>query len=91
MSPRSRNVDADGGSGQITIAVSSGCSWTAQSTVGWIDITSGETGNGSGVVRYEVDRHRGRGARTGRITIGGQSVTITQQGDDRDDDDENDG
>ena len=74
----------------ITVTVSSGCSWAAQSTVGWIDITSGGSGNGSGVVRYDVDRHRGRGARTGRITVGGQSVTITQLGDNRSGDDDDD-
>ena len=62
-----------------TVAVSSNCSWSATSNVPWIKITAGGLGNGDGMVSYFVSANSG-GPRTGTITIGGQTFTVTQNG-----------
>jgi hypothetical protein len=82
VTPRSAAVSDDGGDGSIAVTSSSGCAWTATASAGWIDITSGERGSGFGLVRYEVDRHKGKGTRTGSIVVAGITVTITQTGKD---------
>jgi len=66
------------GSGSFQIAIADGIPWTAVSSVGWITITGGASGTGSGVVSFTVQANTGP-ARTGTITIGGQVFTITQE------------
>ena len=63
----------------LTVAVSSpaGCSWTASSNAGWLQITSGSSGSGSGTVRYRVSDFNGN-SRTGTMTIAGLTFTVTQ-------------
>ncbi len=62
-----------------TVAVESSCSWSAATTAAWITITEGATGDGNGTVAYTVSANTGT-ARTGTITIGGQTLTVTQNG-----------
>ena len=69
----------DGGIGTVAVTAPAGCGWTATSNAGWIDITAGATGSGNGTVTYSVDDHKGNGTRTGTITIGGRTFTVTQQ------------
>ena len=57
-----------------------GCPWTAVSRASWITITSGAAGSGSGRVAYAVATNTGRDARTGTMTIAGQTFTVTQDG-----------
>lgn len=63
----------------LTVAVSSptGCSWTAASNAGWLQITNGASGSGNGTVRYRVSDFNGN-SRTGTMTIAGQTFTVTQ-------------
>jgi hypothetical protein len=66
------------GTGSVAVTTSSsGCSWTATSNQSWISITSGSSGTGNGTVTYSVAANNGA-ARTGTMTIGGQTFTITQ-------------
>jgi len=76
LTPLSQQVIASGGTGQVEVATTGGCQWTA---IGpdWITITSGAQGNGSGTVFYSIASNAGD-ARTGSIQIGGQSVTVSQ-------------
>jgi hypothetical protein len=66
-----------GDDGNVNVSTSSGCSWSAVSNVSWIAITSGASGTGNGTVRYLVAANVG-GARTGTLTIAGQTLTVTQ-------------
>jgi hypothetical protein len=68
-----------GGGAGTPIAVSSqtGCSWTAQSNASWIAITSGAGGSASGSVAFSVAPNSGL-ARTGTLTVGSTTVTVTQ-------------
>jgi hypothetical protein len=81
VTPRSSSFGGDGGAAAIEVSSTSSCGWTATASAGWIDITSGTRGSGSGLVRYEVDRHKGKGTRTASIVVAGITVTITQGGD----------
>ncbi|TAM44893.1 MAG: M6 family metalloprotease domain-containing protein [Acidobacteria bacterium] len=67
-----------GGGGNVSVTASGGCPWTASTGFNWIHITNG-SGTGSGTVLYSVDANPGS-ARTGTITIQGQTLTVSQDG-----------
>ena len=77
ISPTTDSVPMQGDGGNVNVSTSSGCSWSAVSNVSWIAITSGASGTGNGTVRYLVAANVG-GARTGTLTIAGQTLTVTQ-------------
>jgi hypothetical protein len=70
-------VGSSGGAGEVPVIAGPGCTWTAQSRVGWIAIAGGESGSGPGVVRVSVLPSDGP-TRSGTITVGGVTVTVTQ-------------
>src|SRR5271157_4185829 len=78
ISPTSQNVASGGGSGSVAVTAASGCAWTASSSAGWLSITSGASGSGNGTVSYTVAANTATTARTGTITIAGQTFTMTQ-------------
>ena len=47
---------------------------------GWITISAGASGSGNGSVSYSVAPTPGTTSRTGTMTIGGQTFTVTQAG-----------
>jgi uncharacterized protein (TIGR03437 family) len=67
------------GVGSLNITGASGCNWTAVSNSGWITITSGANGVGSGSAIFSVQANTGA-SRTGSITVAGRTLTITQAG-----------
>lgn len=68
-----------GDSRSVTITTGAGCSWTARSNDSWITIVSGASGTGPGTLRYQVAPLSTAGSRTGTITVGDQTITITQR------------
>jgi hypothetical protein len=79
LSPTSKTYTASGGKGSVNVvSSSSGCTWTAKSNASWIAITSGSTGTGSKTMKYSVAINRTRAARTGTMTIAGQTFTVLQ-------------
>ncbi len=70
---------SSGGTGQVQVTASAGCSWTAVSNAAWITITSGKSGTASGTVAYSVSANSTT-PRTGTMTIAGQTYTVTQDG-----------
>ena len=46
----------------------------------WVTITSGSSGTGNGAVSYTVQANMSSTARTGTLTIAGQTYVITQSG-----------
>jgi hypothetical protein len=79
ITPTSRNINAPGGSGSVSITAQTGCGWTAVSNAGFISITSTATGSGNGSISYNVSSNSGA-PRAGTITIGGQTFTVNQAG-----------
>src|SRR6185295_14624391 len=68
VSPTMQNFTALGGSGNITVTASSGCSWNATSSAPWITSTS--AGIGDGTATFNVAANSGQ-ARNGTLVIGG--------------------
>lgn len=77
VDPTSQNFGSTGGSGSVSVTATDGCDWVVSNIPGWILITSGSSGSGSGMVNYSVTANTGIG-RTGRMTIAGQNISVTQ-------------
>lgn len=77
IAPTSQNFGLAGGNNSVGVTVINGCGWTAVSNDSWISVTGGSSGNGNGTVNYSVAANNGL-ARTGTITIAGQTFTVTQ-------------
>lgn len=77
-SPTSISANSNGANYSIAVTSSGGCTWTATSNVSWITITGGASGSTSGTVTISVAKKNGKSARTGQVTIGGATVTVTQ-------------
>jgi uncharacterized protein (TIGR03437 family) len=63
----------------VNVTTTPGCTWTAVSNApSWLTITSGSTGNGSGIINFSVQTNT-VGSRIGSLVVGGQAtLTITQ-------------
>jgi hypothetical protein len=78
VTPTNVSIGAAGGTGTpISVSTSSGCTWTATGNASWLTILSGASGMGGGSVTYSVLPNIGA-ARTGNLTVAGQTVTISQ-------------
>ena len=75
--PSSVTFGTGSGVSNETVTTTSNCSWTGASGAGWITITAGNSGMGNGTVSYAVAANTGP-ARSGTLTIAGQSITINQ-------------
>lgn len=80
ISPGTVTFGSDGGTGNVTVTTSAGCTWSATSSGGWITVTAGASGSGPGTVTYSVAANSATESRSGSLTIAGQSHAITQQG-----------
>lgn len=80
VSPLSFSFDETGGSGTISVATSSGCAWNASSSVSWVTIASPSSGYGNGSVTFSVDPNPDSTSRSGTITLGGEVISISQNG-----------
>jgi len=60
----------------FSVTTQAGCAWSATTPKTWIHTAS--TGTGSGTGSFDLDANTGA-QRTGTITVGGQSITITQK------------
>lgn len=80
LSPTSARRSYIGGNASVSVTSPTGCPWTAASNAGWITIVSGKSGTGNGTVTYSVSMNTSFTSRTGTLTIGGQTFTVTQAG-----------
>jgi hypothetical protein len=78
LSSTAVTVAPAGGSASVSVTVSDGCEWTASSADGWLTIVNGASGNGAGSVQFTAAPNPSRAARTGALTIAGQTVTVDQ-------------
>jgi hypothetical protein len=77
ITPTNQSVPSAGGPGSVAVTTSSGCTWDATTSAGWISITAGASGSGSGPVQFSVAPNAGP-LRTGTISVAGQSSTVEQ-------------
>ena len=64
----------------VQVKATEGCTWSATSHAGWLRVTSVSGGSGNGSVSYTVATNTNPTARTGTLTIGGWTFTVTQAG-----------
>ena len=70
-------LPSEGGEVSAAVAVASGCTWSASSGVAWVTVRAGASGSGNGSVVFSVTANPGS-ARTGTVTVAGQTFTVTQ-------------
>lgn len=76
----SSSMGSAGGSGSVNVSTPAGCTYNTVPGPGWISITSGDTGAGPGPVplNFTVAPNSTTTARSGTLSIGGQSFLISQ-------------
>ena len=67
-------------SGLLAITTPAFCAWTAASSAPWLTVTAPGAGSGSGTIGYSVSANATGAARSGSITVSGQTFTLTQNG-----------
>ena len=77
VTPQTQTIGADAATASITVATGAACTWTATAGAAWLSITAGASGSGNGTVTYRAQANAGD-ARSGAITVAGQTVTIAQ-------------
>ena len=78
--PADQSFAAGGGAGSVKVTAGSECRWTVASNANWIRVTSDGSSGGSGTVSYSVAVNESTALRTGRISIAGRFLTVTQAG-----------
>lgn len=74
----SLSVGETASNGSVDVTAGIGCAWTASSSEPWLTITSGTPGSGNGSVVFRVEENTTKASRSATLTIGGQTVTVTQ-------------
>jgi hypothetical protein len=77
LSTTARTISAKAASGSLYVTNPSGCQWTATSSATWLTVTC----PGQGAVSYAATANPVGSNRSGRITIGGATFTLTQRAD----------
>ncbi len=78
LSPASFGAPLSSSTGSVGVLAPTGCSWTAASNSNFLTVTSGASGSGNGTVGYSVAANSSGSTRSGALTIGGQTFTVTQ-------------
>jgi len=76
INPPTASVGAASGTGSFGVTAGSGCNWTATSNAPWLTTTS--TGSGNGTANYSFQQNTSASSRTGVITVGNATHTVTQ-------------
>jgi hypothetical protein len=78
INPTSAAAASGGGAGFVNVTTQPGCSWTASSNSGFLSVTGGAAGNGSGIVSYSVAASNVTSPRSGTLTIAAHTFTVNQ-------------
>jgi hypothetical protein len=78
LSIASGTAIANADAGSVAVTADSSCVWEAKSNVPWIQVDTGTLGIGSGNVGFSVLANTGYSSRSGTITIGTKTFTLTQ-------------
>jgi hypothetical protein len=77
VTPTTVSASSTGLNSSIAVTTGSSCAWTPTSTVPWITITSGGM-SGLGSFSFNVATNGTGSSRTGTMSVGGQTITVTQ-------------
>ncbi|HYO81292.1 MAG TPA: DUF4214 domain-containing protein [Bryobacteraceae bacterium] len=78
LSAASAQASASGLNGSIAVTSAASCVWQAKSNAAWITLNTGQFGAGPGTVNFAVGPNLTASSRSGTITAGGQTFTVTQ-------------
>lgn len=78
--PASRTVLGAEAISTFDVNTDAACTWTVTTTVAWLSVVSGGSGSGNGTVTYRAAANPDAASRTGSLTVGTQSHTVTQAG-----------
>lgn len=71
---------SEGDLGRLMVTTNTGCTWSASSSVSWLQITAGAHGSGNGIVRFLAAPNPSPTARSGELMVAGQRVAVSQAG-----------
>ena len=71
-------VGASSSAFPIGVNVNGGCAWNASTNAGWMQISSGGSGNGAGTVTVGVTANPTAAPRVGTLNVAGHTITVTQ-------------
>jgi 2-keto-3-deoxy-6-phosphogluconate aldolase len=77
LSATTARVPATGGAYTVDVSTGAGCQWAVSSSLPWVTLWS-SGGSGSGTAPFDVQPNASSSSRTGTITIGGKTLTLTQ-------------
>ena len=77
VSPASHDFGAAGAVFSVALTTASTCAWTVHSNVAWVVVVGAASGSGDATVALSAAPNTGA-ARAGTVTIGGQTVSVTQ-------------
>ena len=78
LDPTSASFGTSFATAQFAVTGSPGCGWSSVSNVPWVNTNS--SGVGDGTVTYTVGANTGGAPRSGTITVGGVTFTVSQAG-----------
>ena len=78
VSPASQSIGISGGTGSVTVTAGAGCGWSVVSNAVWLTVTSPVVGSGNGTIAFSASANNGTASRSGTISVGGQTATVTQ-------------
>ena len=77
LSATTARVPASGGSYTVDVSTGAGCEWAVTTSLSWVTLWSAG-GSGSGTAPFDVQANASSSSRTGTISIGGKTLTLTQ-------------
>ncbi len=80
LSSASATHSAEAATNSFSIAASNFCAWSVVNTNPWISILAGGSGTGDGVITYALGVNASLLERAGALSVGGETFSITQQG-----------
>ena len=78
VSSTATSFTAAGGKGSLTIATSRDCTWSIKTDASWVSIGEDPGGQGEASIPYTVAPNPVPSSRAGAITVGAQSVALSQ-------------
>jgi hypothetical protein len=78
LSSTSASFTYQGGKGAVTLTTANGCPWSVTDSANWLSV-SPTSGTGSATLSYTLTKDNGT-SRNATITVGGQTMSITEGG-----------
>jgi len=81
IAPAGQTVSVNGGTASTTVTPSNAsCDWAAISNASWVTVVTGASATGTGPASFNVAPNPNTSQRSGTVTIGERTFTITQTG-----------